>query len=453
MDERYLPYPTYKPSGVDWLGEIPSHWDVRRLKSAIAFAVNGAWGDEPQNDDNDLVCIRVADFDYENLAISTQNLTVRNIPQPLQSRRLLQTEDLLIEKSGGGDIWSVGRVVSYTLNVKAVSSNFIARLVVNRNVDSRYLCYLFAAAYSGGLNVRSIKQTTGIQNLDLQSYLDEKFGLPHLREQRAIAVYLDRETAHIDALIARKRELLDLLERQRAAIISHAVTKGLNPAAPLKYSGIPWLGEIPSHWEVSRLKWFVRKIGSGKTPRGGADNYVSDGVLFIRSQNVHFTGLRLDDVVYITESTNQEMASSQIKGNDVLLNITGASLGRCSLVPEDFPPANVNQHVCIIRTRPESLLPRLLNYSLMSYPMQAQIFASEDGISREGLNFQSIGNMAIALPPSIGEQSQLCAFLEYETARIDKLIEEIAGSIELLQRYRTALISAAVTGKMDVRGA
>jgi type I restriction enzyme S subunit len=274
--------------------------------------------------------------------------------------------------------------------------------------------------------------------------------LPPFIEQSTIAAFLDHETAKIDALIAEQQRLIELLKEKRQAVISHAVTKGLDPDAPMKDSGIEWLGEVPEHWEVKRLGFLCNKIGSGKTPLGGAETYTDIGVLFIRSQNVYDEGLKLDDVVYITEHTDAEMACSRVTPGDILLNITGASLGRTCLVPDTLGPSNVNQHVCIIRLS-EAKLRGYVAMVLKSSCTKAQIDAAQNGAAREGLNFSQISKLALAIPPS-EEQTTISAFLDRETAKLDELTAESNRAITLLQERRTALISAAVTGKIDVRG-
>lgn len=219
----------------------------------------------------------------------------------------------------------------------------------------------------------------------------------------------------------------------------------------MKDSGVEWLGEIPAHWEIKRVKYLVSKIGSGKTPKGGAEVYSESGVFFLRSQNIYFDGLRLDDVVYIDESIDLEMASTRVLPHDVLLNITGASLGRCSLVPEGFPPANTNQHVCIIRPIINFISPRFLHKAVSSSVVQAQIFSSEDGVSREGLTFSQIANFILAVPRHLSEQKAIASYLDRETTKLDAFIAKIRTGIEQLKEYRTALISSAVTGKIDIR--
>lgn len=211
----------------------------------------------------------------------------------------------------------------------------------------------------------------------------------------------------------------------------------------------PAITAIPDNWTAIRLKWVLSKVGSGKTPRGGGDAYVSDGVMFLRSQNVHFRGLALDDTVYINEETDVEMSISRVQPNDVLLNITGASLGRCSLVPSQFGRANVNQHVCILRARKVIVEPSFLCAAISSSSVQSQIFSTENGISREGLNFAQIANLVVALPKCIKEQRAIAAFLDRETARIDAMIGHKQRLIALLEEKRQAVISHAVTKGLD----
>jgi len=225
---RWKPYPEYRASGVGWLGDVPTHWTVDRLRWSVTCCQNGIWGDAPDGV-NDIICVRVADFDRAAYRVNIEAPTVRAVALNDRRSRLLQRGDLLLEKSGGGELQPVGAVVHYDHDNEAVCSNFVARMRVSNTFDPRFLTYLHAHLYSGRVNTRSIKQTTGIQNLDAMAYLDERASCPPFVEQRAIAAFLDRETGRIDALIAKKQRQIELLQEKRAALISHAVTKGLDP--------------------------------------------------------------------------------------------------------------------------------------------------------------------------------------------------------------------------------
>jgi len=228
---RYRPYPEYKDSGVEWLGRIPAHWEIRRLGSTVASSQNGLWGDEAQGDENDIVCVRVADFNRQRLVVCEpeEGFTIRNVTGARRSGRVLQRDDLLLEKSGGGEKQLVGAVVRFQFPGPAVCSNFIARVVTQEGHDARFLTYLHSTLYSARVNLRSIKQNTGIQNLDEKQYFGEPVSLPLQTEQQAIANFLDRETAKIDALVEKKERLIELLQEKRTSMITHAVTKGLDP--------------------------------------------------------------------------------------------------------------------------------------------------------------------------------------------------------------------------------
>jgi type I restriction enzyme S subunit len=210
-----------------------------------------------------------------------------------------------------------------------------------------------------------------------------------------------------------------------------------------KDSGVRWLGKIPAHWEAKKLRHLASRISSGKTPLGGSETYVDEGVVFLRSQNVYDEGLRLDEVVYIAKETDARMAASRIKPGDVLLNITGASLGRSCIVPKDFSPANVNQHVCAVRLR-DAEQASYVSWCLKSTALKMQMDFAQDGAAREGLNFEQIGRMSIAVPPS-AEREKIASFLERETAKIDALVTEQNRLIELLKEKRLAVAAHAVT--------
>ncbi|CAM3317726.1 restriction endonuclease subunit S [Polaromonas hydrogenivorans] len=210
-----------------------------------------------------------------------------------------------------------------------------------------------------------------------------------------------------------------------------------------KDSGVEWLEEVPEHWAVQPVKSLTTRIASGKTPLGGSETYVDEGVTFLRSQNVYDEGLHLDDVAFISNVVDESMAVSRVQPGDILLNITGASIGRSCVVPVEFPPANVNQHVCVIRALKTSQVP-FLSWTFKSTPVKSQIAHVQNGAAREGLNFDQIGRMLVAIPPML-EQFAIAAFLDRETAKIDGLVAEQRRLMDLLREKRQAVISHAVT--------
>ncbi|MGP5250668.1 restriction endonuclease subunit S [Corynebacterium variabile] len=214
-----------RPSGVDWLGNVPSHWDVKRLKYSIESALPGVWGSDPIGDGSDVRCVRVADFDRPHLRVGESINTMRSIKSKDIDSRKLQQGDLLIEKSGGTSVNPVGFVAIYDGDGETtVYANFIARMRPADGQNSRYWLYVHAASYSTRLTLRSVKQTTGIQNLDQSSYFDELFPYPPVEEQKDISEYLDERTSRIDELIAESEDLITLSQERRAALITAAVT-------------------------------------------------------------------------------------------------------------------------------------------------------------------------------------------------------------------------------------
>ncbi|HEX7242647.1 MAG TPA: restriction endonuclease subunit S, partial [Longimicrobiaceae bacterium] len=434
-------YPRHKDSGVEWLDEVPEHWEVDRLKRSTAGAKNGVWGAEPQQDANDIPCIRVADFHRQKLRVSINEPTIRNVQESERAGRVLQRGDLLLEKSGGGDSQPVGCVVLYDGPVPAVCSNFVARVQVSRGMDPSFWCYLHAAMYTVRLNTRSIKQTSGIQNLDQQQYFDELVGFPPSDEQSQIASFLDRETAKLDALIAEQQRLIELLKEKRQAVVSHAVTKGLDLDAAMKSSSVEWLGEVPAHWECVRNKVVFKEVDERSTE--------DDGELLTVSHITGVTRRSEKEVNMFLAETLQGYKRCRV--GDVVINTMWAWMGALGCSPHN---GLVSPSYNVYRIRDDRLLSAEYYDYLCRIPShRVAMKANSTGIweSRLRLYPDAFLSMRVALPP-ITEQHSIVDFLGAQTARFGSLLAEAERAITLLQERRTALISAAVTGRIDVRG-
>ena len=442
-------YPEYKDSGVAWLGDVPGHWGVDRLKASIVTSKNGIWGEEPKGDEDDTPCVRVADFDRQKLRVELTEPTIRNVTSREREGRTLNKGDLLLEKSGGGENQPVGCVVLYDDERPAVCSNFVARVQLKPGMVSSYWRYVHAAAYAVRLTTGSINQTSGIQNLDQDRYYNERAAFPPPEEQTAIATFLDHETAKIDALVAEQEKLIALLQEKRQAVISHVVTKGLDPNVPMKDSGVEWLGEVPGHWEIKSISHILEAIGDvdhfmpASVEKGVP--YLMTGDLKEFASEVDFDGCKqVSDDDYIG-------LSKRIKNSrgDVIM-ARYATIGTSMYVDIDID--FLVSYSCVTLKTDYSKMSGLYLFKYMKSIAFLQGIENKINANTQGnVGIKDLQSTKIAVPP-IHEQTAIATFLDRETAKLDTLMTEARTAIALLQERRTALISAAVTGQIDVRG-
>nr|WP_269751264.1 restriction endonuclease subunit S [Acuticoccus mangrovi] len=270
--------------------------------------------------------------------------------------------------------------------------------------------------------------------------------LPPLAEQQAIAAFLDRETGKIDALVEEQRRLIALLKEKRQAVISHAVTKGLDPSAPMKPSGIDWLGDVPAHWEVRRLRHVSPAITVGIVVEP-SKYYVEKGVPALRSLNVRPGRISTDNLVYISNDSNDELSKSKLRAGDIVAVRTGQP-GTAAVIPPELDGCNCIDLI-IIRGGVQ-ISSDYLTWFLSADAALRQFAEGSGGAIQLHFNVGTASNLIIVLPPR-AEQDRLLAFIAKEASKIDSLVEEAERAIALLQERRAALISAAVTGKIDVR--
>ena len=306
---------------------------------------------------------------------------------------------------------------------------------------------MHAALYALRVNTRHIKQSTGIQNLDSASYLSESMGLPSEPEQRAIAAFLDRETARIDALVAKKERLIELLQEQRTALITRVVTKGLDPNVHMKDSGVEWLGDIARDCEVRRIK-FIAQIGNGSTPNRDNSEYWGGEYPWLNSGVANLNEVT-EGSDFVTNLALAECHLPRIHPPAVLVGITGEGRTR-GMATVLRIEATINQHLAFIRPNRAHSDAEYIRYVLLAAYQFLRDESGGGGSTKGALTCDQLGNFPIPLPP-VPEQRAIADYLDRETARIDTLVAKVHEAIIRLKELRTALISAAVTGKIDVR--
>lgn len=427
-------YTAYRKSGERWLGDIPSHWTIDPGFKIIEERCERNIG---------LLENTVLSLSYGSVIIKPEEKLTGLIPESFETYQIAYPGDIIIRPT---DLQN-DKISLRTGLVKhkgIITSAYIT-LKVKENYSTKY-CHYFL--YLVDLTKVIYGLGTGLrQNLSFRDFRRFKFPVPPLSEQTAIANFLDQKTVQIDRAIAQKERLIELLKERRQILIHKAVTRGLNPDVKMKDSGVEWIGEIPEHWEVKKIKHVTTKIGSGVTPSGGATTYLDSGVPLLRSQNILFDKIDLNGVAFIDSRVHESMQNSQVQKGDVLLNITGGSIGRCHFVELDRP-LNVNQHVCIIRPT-KRITTLFLNSLLASEVGQGQIWFFQQGGGREGLNFQAIKNFFLPLPP-MGEQLAISDYIQEISKKFSNVVSIKQQQIQKLKEYKASLIDAAVTGKIKV---
>ena len=433
MGGKYRAYSEYRDSEVSGLGAIPSHWEVMQLKRTVDGCVNGIWGSEPKKDGHDMIVLRVADFDRPKLSLQDDGYTYRKIEDKEKTTRKLKRGDLLLEKSGGGEKTLVGQVVLFDKEFEAVTSNFVAKMTPNDGFNSKFLNYVFSRFYSDNINYCSIKQNTGIQNLDSAAYLAEKFGFPLGGEQQKIANFLGHETAKIDTLIEKQQQLIKLLKEKRQAVISHAV-------------------KILEGENRVKLSYLVELLSGFAFPSSGFKGDSPENIKLLRGANVGVGGLKWEEVVYWPKKDIPFLKDFILVEGDIVFGMdrpwisTGA---RVAEVKEADLPCLLLQRVARIRTGSHAYQP-YVKLCLQSEEFRAFVESDLTGVSVPHISPDQIKSFSIR-GISYSEQETLYADVRNKLDKIQETIVQAESLIGLLQERRTALISAAVTGKIDVR--
>jgi type I restriction enzyme S subunit len=422
-------YPKYKDSGVEWLGEVPEQWQTVRLRHLTTIRKGRLPGESSPSPVSD------ADLPYLSMEYLRGGTDSPQYVAP--SGDLLHAND--------GDVlllWDGSNAGEFLRARMGIVSSTIA-LIENEEIDRDFLFY----ACKG--NERRIKDQTigmGIPHVSGDVLKATPVPLPSPTEQTAIAAFLDRETAKIDGLVAEQRRLMELLKEKRQAVISHAVTKGLNPDAPMKPSGIEWLGDVPEHWEIQKLKHQCRKITDGEhiSPKT-----LDEGVPLLSAKDVRDRTLTYDVEKFVTpEDAEKFRRRCDPDEGDLLIVSRGATIGRIGFVEESHLFCLMGS-VILLKLKP-TCVPLFMYFLLNDFRVQTEFTLTSDSSAQQAIYLVDVCDLEMAVPPK-EEQVAIAEALENQSHELSSLVAEAQRAVDLLQERRTALISAAVTGQIDVR--
>ncbi|MBN3135841.1 restriction endonuclease subunit S [Pectobacterium punjabense] len=432
---KYKTYPEYKDSGVEWLGAIPAHWVCTVLKR-LCLLVTGLTP-PTNNEDN------YADEGYPWIRPEDIN---ENGPETQASKYVSDNGWKLLRhvEPNSTIICCIGTIGKCGYVREIVSTNQQITAATFRDSE-RFNFYLMQSA-------RTQLEELATGNV-LKILNSERLGTLNVvkvdgKEANIIAEFLDHETEKIDNLIEKQKQLIELLKEKRQAVISHAVTKGLNPNVPMKDSGVEWLGEVPEHWNVCRLKQIIKSgtsISYGIVQPG---DYFDEGVPFIQTTNVSQGNIDLDSLQRTSEKIERHYPRSRLEGGEVILGIR-ASIGSAYVVPLELKGVNLSRGVARIQPG-ENITSDYLVWYFKTNAVEQYWALSKQGSTFSEVSIETVRELVVCVPPK-DEQHRISSCLEGSLDKIHELIVKSEMQMSFLQERRTALISAAVTGKIDVR--
>ncbi|MEP6495253.1 MAG: restriction endonuclease subunit S [bacterium] len=438
-------YPKYRQGGVGFGGRVPDHWSIMRLRFAAELNASKIEISSIAKGTRVSFLPMAAIGDNGCLSLDSE----KTIGEVESGYTYLRDGDVVVAKITPCYENGKGAFVQGLVNgIGFGTTELIVVRPRHDKVTGAYLHYLFTSSNFRNLGVSYMYGAGGQKRVPDDFVRNYFAALPPIAEQAQIVMFLDRETAKIDELVAEQRRLMALLKEKRQAVISHAVTKGLNPDAPMKSSGVEWLGDVPAHWALRRLKTLAGFTTSG--PRGWSERTGEEGALFIQSGDLT-DNLTIDfsDAKRVLVEDNAEAVRTRLNDGDIVVCITGAKTGNVAVCNAVSEPAYINQHLCLIRLL-QDVMPMFLGLSLSGNVGQIHFELSQYGL-KQGLGLEDIGETAVPLPPW-DEQHAIAKYLAAEIARVDDMAAAALGTIRLLHERRSALISAAVTGQIDVRG-
>lgn len=431
-----------KDSGIEWIGVIPDGWSIHRLKSCVLERDSGAWGSDASGNDGDMICLRIADFDYGRYRFKdVENPVRRNYDKATIERLVLKKNDLLVEKSGGGDKTPVGRMVMFDKDYPALYANFMDRLRCRNFVIPKWFLYLWNTFYSNGYVWSYIKQTTGLQNYDLTGMLTgEKVALPSLKEQQQIADFLDAKCASIDDVIAKTNESVEEYKKLKRAVITEAVTRGVRGERNLKDSGIDWVKKLPVEWNQINPKalFSLRKDRATETDRQltSSQQY---GVIY-QDEYMQMTG---NKVVVVEKDFD---ILKHVEAGDFVISMRSFQGG----LEYSTNTGSISSAYVMLIPNLQLVEPRYYRWLLKS-PVYINALQSTSNLVRDGqaMRYSNFAQVRLFKVP-LDEQREIADYLDSKCAAIDTLISKKQQFIDELTAYKKSLIYEYVTGKKEV---
>ena len=446
---KYAAYKQYKPTDPSWLRHVPTHWRIQRLRFVARIQTGNTPSKSEDENYSDEGMMWVKPDDLSGFVSITSTSEYLSKVGAKLSRSV---------PAGSALVCCIGTVGKFGFSKQVVATNqqINALIFDERKLSQSFGRYVIAATENEHIS-RAHKNVVSILNATQQSNIS--IPLPPLDEQQTIARFLDTKTVQIDELIAKKRQLIAKLKEKRQALIARTVTHGLPPEAAkaagleshpeMKDSGVGWLGKIPEHWRLSPLKRIVCipiTDGPHETPE-----FPLDGVPFVSAEAVRDGRVLLSSMRgYISQEDHERYSKKYCpKKSDIFIVKSGSTTGKVAIV--DFDDAfNVWSPLAAVRCDLEEALPEFVFFALSSEYFQGLVQVSWSFGTQPNIGMGVIGNLAVVLPP-VSEQRQIADFLKIETARMNDLIERAESAIIRLTEYRQALITSAVTGKIDVR--
>lgn len=431
---QFKQYPSYKNSGVEWLGDVPEHWQQKPIWSLFKRIKRTNFPTERL-----LSVYR----DYGVIPKDSRDDNHNRASEDLTPYQLVCANDLVINKMKA---WQGSIAIS---ELRGIVSPAYYIYQPKAEYHSKYIHFLIRSAYY----IQSYKNySKGIRvnqwDLENEAFTHIDLLLPSLDEQQKIVAFLDTETARIDNLIAKQEKLIELLEEQRKSIISHAVTKGLNPNAPMKDSGVEWLGKVPNHWMTPSSKHLLEipiTDGPHETP-----NFVDDGVPFISAEAISKGKIDFDKKRgYITPELNAIYSKKYSpKIEDIYMVKSGATTGKVAMV-ETTETFNIWSPLAVFRCNKNKVLPKFLLAVFNSSHFYDALVLNWSYGTQQNIGMGVLSNIEIPCPP-LKEQAEIIQHLDVQNTKFDKLIDTQSQLIEKLKEYRSSIISHAVTGKIDI---
>ena len=437
-------YADVKPSARVWLGDVPAHWAVRRLKFQVMKVGSGVTpsGGAEAYELEGIPLLRSQNVHFDGLRLDDV-VFISSETHDSMANSKVQPNDVLLNITGA----SIGRccVVPSTIGEANVNQH-VAVIRADSSIDPSFLSYLLRA--DPGQRQIELSQTgSGREGLTFDAIRNFVVPLPEITEQRQIAAFLDWKIRRIDALSARKQELLEGLKEKRIAVITQAVTRGLNRAAPLRDSGSPWLGQVPAHWEVIPLG-FLMTMSGGLTPSMANAEYWDGDIPWVTPKDMKRH--RISDAIdRVTEKALEETSISLIPVNAVLIVVRGMILAHSFPTAVNDAPVTINQDMKALRVG-EKLEVEYLFWILTGFAKAFSALAQESAHGTRKLETEAVKKFGMPVPPR-DEQTAIVGYLEAELQQLDSLSRATESTIDRLTEYRTALITAVTTGKIDVR--